>query len=65
MPDIIWIGVGNVAELLWISRPKVQAMAKAGEIPAYRIGKSYRFDRAEIEQQWIAAQKIAPNGEDR
>ena len=57
-----WLGAAEVAEMLDLSLSKVQAMAKAGTIPAYRLGKSYRFAKDQIEQ-WTEAQKITPRGE--
>jgi excisionase family DNA binding protein len=57
-----WLGAAEVAEMLDLSRSKVQAMAKAGTIPAYRIGKSYRFAKDQV-GQWIEVQKITPIGE--
>jgi excisionase family DNA binding protein len=35
-----WLGAAEVAEMLDLSRSKVPAMAMAGTLPAYRIGKS-------------------------
>lgn len=57
-----WLGAAEVAEMLDLSRSKVQAMAKAGTMPADRIGKSYRFAKDQV-GQWIEVQKITPIGE--
>ena len=38
----------EVAELLRIRRRRVLEMAARGEIPAFRLGKDYRFDAAAI-----------------
>jgi excisionase family DNA binding protein len=58
-----WLGALKVAEMLGLSRSNVQAMAQAGTIPAYRIGKSYRFAKDQVEP-WIEVQKITPKGEE-
>jgi excisionase family DNA binding protein len=54
-----WLGVLEIAQMLGISRSKVQALAKAGTIRCYRIGKSYRFIAAEV-LRWVEAQRIQP-----
>ncbi len=38
----------EVAELLRIPRRRVLGMAARGEIPAFRLGKDYRFDASKI-----------------
>lgn len=35
--------VADIAGMLKTSRDKVYAMANAGEIPAFRVGRSWRF----------------------
>jgi excisionase family DNA binding protein len=51
-------GVGNimtvrdVADYLRLSEAKVYRMAKGGEVPALRMGKSWRF-RKDLIDDWI------------
>lgn len=42
----------DVAEYLRFSEAKVYRMAKAGQIPAVRIGRAWRFKR-ELIDEWI------------
>jgi excisionase family DNA binding protein len=44
--------VHDVAEYLYLSRAKVYRLAKAGEIPAMRIGRSWRF-RKDMLDDWF------------
>lgn len=39
----------EVADLLRIAKNTVYELAKRGELPCYRVGKKFRFDRSEIE----------------
>lgn len=45
----------EVAEMLSVSRVTVVRFAKAGRIPALKLGKVYRFSRTAI-QNWVSAQ---------
>ena len=42
--------VAEVAEYLHLSLPTVHRLVRHGQIPAFRIGKGYRFDRNAIEK---------------
>ena len=44
--------VRDVAEYLRVSEAKIYKMAKEGNVPAVRIGKSWRFKR-ELLDEWI------------
>ena len=44
--------VKDVADYLHISESKVYLMANANQIPAFRVGKSWRFKRDQIDA-WI------------
>jgi excisionase family DNA binding protein len=46
--------VPEVAALLRIPTSSVYALAGRGEIPGHRIGRSWRFIRAEVEH-WLRA----------
>lgn len=45
-----------VAEWLGCSPRQVTGMAQRGEIPAYRVGGMWRFDRHEL-GKWLRAQR--------
>ena len=47
--------VTEVAQYLRLSQAKVYRLAKAGEIPAMRIGKSWRF-RKDLIDNWFRRQ---------
>jgi len=44
--------IKDVAQYLRLSEAKVYAMARDGSIPAFRIGKSWRFQK-ELLVEWI------------
>ncbi len=47
--------VREVADYLRISEAKVYRMAKAGDLPVIRMGKSWRF-RSDLIDEWIRRQ---------
>jgi excisionase family DNA binding protein len=62
MTATTWVTVAEASQLLGLSVSKVRNMAKAAQLPAFRFGTSYKFDRAEVER-WIREQRIKPGGE--
>jgi len=49
--------VRDIAKLLGVSEKTIYRWAKKGEIPVYRFGDQYRFNRFEI-LEWATARKI-------
>jgi len=49
--------VRDIAKLLAVSEKTIYRWAKKGEIPVYRFGDQYRFNRFEI-LEWATARKI-------
>jgi len=49
--------VRDIAKLLSVSEKTIYRWAKKGEIPVYRFGDQYRFNRFEI-LEWATARKI-------
>ncbi len=45
----------DVADLLKLSEKSIYRRAQRGEIPAFKVGGTWRFRRRDIES-WIAAQ---------
>lgn len=45
-----FLTVAEVAELARVSRMTVYRMVHAGELPAIRVGKSYRVPQAAVEE---------------
>lgn len=50
------VTIKEVAEYLKIKETTVYSLAAKGEIPAFKVGGSWRFDKGDLEQ-WIAKQK--------
>lgn len=61
MPDQITthqiITAPRLAELLSISRQQVYRLVERNLIPHYRIGRSVRFDAAEI-REWLHSKRV-------
>jgi excisionase family DNA binding protein len=55
--DILMIK--DVAEYLKVTERTIYRLAAAKKIPAFKVGGSWRFSRADIDK-WIAAQTAAP-----
>ena len=55
-----WVGTRKLAERLGISPATVRALAKAGTIPAYLVGRVLRFDPSEVEAalRWVAPHEM-------
>lgn len=52
------LGVKEVSKLLSVSEKTVYRWISKGEIPAYKIGESYRFNRVEL-LEWATSKKIS------
>lgn len=50
------ITIKEVAEYLKIKEKTAYALAAKGEIPGFKVGGSWRFDKNDI-QQWIERKK--------
>lgn len=56
MPDILTIK--QVAQYLQVNERTIYRLAAASDIPAFKVGGSWRFRKADIEH-WIANQSKA------
>jgi excisionase family DNA binding protein len=54
-----WVGAARAARLIGVSRSRVQAMARTGELRALMLGKSYSFNEEDL-LGWIVAQSLNP-----
>ena len=54
--------VGQVAYFLKVADRTIYRLAAAKEIPAFKVGGSWRFRKADIDD-WIALQAIKPGGQ--
>lgn len=52
-----WLTLDELATYLKRGRSTLYAMAKRGEIPASKIGRTWRFDREEIDT-WLRRQSV-------
>lgn len=48
--------VKEIADILKVNRVTIQRWCKTGEIPAVKIGKSYRIEKKDFER-WYHAKK--------
>jgi len=56
--------IKDVAEYLEVNERTIYRLAAAKKIPAFKVGGSWRFSRADI-NAWIKAQtSITPSGEE-
>jgi molybdopterin-binding protein len=54
------LGVEEVAALLRLNRKRVQTLARAGKLPASRVGRKWLFSRARIEAMLGSESRTAP-----
>ena len=52
-----WLTLEQIAEYLQMSTSSIYKMAQAGKIPAYKVGRQWRFKREEIDR-WIEKNKF-------
>lgn len=45
-----WMSTAEVAEYIGVSAKLASQMAMAGDLPGYKVGERYRFDRSEVDQ---------------
>ena len=63
MPDEI-LTLPEVAQLLKVAEKTVYTMAQKGQLPAFKVGGQWRFQRIDIDQ-WIELQKASTRDEGR
>jgi len=52
-----WLTLEQIVEYLQMSTSSIYKMAQTGKIPAYKIGRQWRFKREEIDA-WIEKRKV-------
>jgi len=45
-----WLSVGEIAEHRGVSKDSVYAWVSAGRIPGHRVGRLWKFKRAEVDE---------------
>lgn len=51
-----WLTLEQIAEYLQMSTSSIYKMAQAGKIPAYKVGRQWRFKIEEIDK-WVEKHK--------
>jgi len=51
-----WLTLEQIAEYLQMSTSSIYKMAQAGNIPAYKVGRQWRFKKEQIDK-WIIEKK--------
>lgn len=52
-----WLTLEQIAEYLQMSTSSIYKMAQKGKIPAYKVGRQWRFKKEEIDR-WIEEGKL-------
>ncbi len=52
-----WLTLEQIAEYLQMSTSSIYKMAQAGKIPAYKVGRQWRFKKEEIDA-WVEKRKV-------
>lgn len=50
---------GEVAALLGVAPDWIYRQSRAGNFPAIKVGRYYRYDEEDV-QRWVSAQKTEP-----
>ena len=53
-----WLTLEQIAEYLQMSTSSIYKMVQAGKIPAYKVGRQWRFKKKEIDR-WVEKNKFA------
>lgn len=57
-----WLGTKEVQDYLGVSRETVTEWIKERGMPAYKVGRFWRFKISEIDE-WVRTGGVAPNSE--
>ncbi len=55
-----WIGIEEAAAYMDVTKETIRNWIKKTDIPAYKIGKLWKFQKSELEE-WIKSGKSAMN----
>jgi excisionase family DNA binding protein len=56
LPDK-WVNIGDIAVYLSITEDTARTWVREGKLPAYKVGKRYKFKLSEIDE-WVREGKI-------
>ena len=57
-----WLTLEQIAEYLQMSTSSIYKMAQAGKIPAYKVGRQWRFKK-ELIDEWMVRKEFKDRGE--
>ncbi len=52
-----WFNIEDIAEYLSITQDTARAWVRDGKLPAYKVGKRYKFKLSEVDE-WVRDGKI-------
>jgi len=52
-----WLTLEQIAEYLQMSTSSIYKMAQTGKIPAYKVGRQWRFKKEKIDS-WVEKRKV-------
>ncbi len=58
-----WFNIEDIADYLSITEDTARAWVREGKLPAYKVGKRYKFKLSEIDE-WVRSGKINEGGDD-
>ena len=57
-----WFNIEDIANYLSITEDTARTWVREGKLPAYKVGKRYKFKLSEIDE-WVRSGKINEGGE--
>ncbi len=57
-----WFNIEDIAEYLSITEDTARAWVREGKLPAYKVGKRYKFKLSEVDE-WVRSGKINEGGD--
>ena len=58
-----WVHIEDVAEHLSISLDTARTWLRDGKLPAYKVGKRYKFKLSEVDA-WVVANRMADSNQE-
>ena len=52
-----WVNLEDIADYLGVSNDTVRGWVRQGKLPAYKVGKRYKFKYSEVDE-WVRQGKI-------
>jgi excisionase family DNA binding protein len=58
-----WFNIEDIADYLSITQDTARTWVREGKLPAYKVGKRYKFKLSEIDD-WVRSGKMSESGTD-